>query len=152
MKRLAIVLLLVAAACHRKVIVGSPTTAPVPPGTPGAATPHAAVDRFMAAVKAQNLDELSLVWGTTSGPVRQTMKREEWEMREVTIMGCLKHDSYRVAAEGPAAGGERVLSVELKYQDLTPSTNFSTTRDGSGRWFVKSVDMEPVRQVCARRA
>lgn len=106
----------------------------------------------MSAVKVQDLDALSLVWGTASGPARASMRREEWEMREVTIMGCLKHDSYRVQGEAPAAGGERVLTVDLKFQDLTPSTNFTTTRDSSGRWYVKSVDMDPVRQVCARKA
>jgi hypothetical protein len=151
-KRVAIVaLLVVAASCQRQVSVGSPPPAAVP-GAPGAASPMEAVQKFMAAVKIQDLDALSLVWGTTSGPVRSTMKREEWEMREVTIIGCLKHESYAIKSEGPAAGGERVLAVELKFQDLTPTTNFTTTRDGNGRWYVMAVEMDPVRQVCARRA
>lgn len=153
MKRVAIVALLVvaAASCQRQVQVGSPPPEPVP-GAPGAANPTEAVQKFMTAVKIQDLDALSLVWGTTSGPARSTMKREEWEMREVTIIGCLKHESYTIKSEGPAAGGERVHAVELKFQDLTPTTNFTTTRDGNGRWYVKAVEMDPVRQVCARRA
>ncbi len=151
MRTLGIVLLLLVAACHRKVSVGSPTAAPAT-GAVGAATPREAVERFMSAVKVQDLDALSLVWGTAAGPARSTMRREEWEMREVTIIGCLKHESYRVSGETPAAGGERVLTVDLRFQDLTPSTDFTTTRDASGRWYVKAVEMKPLEQLCSRKA
>lgn len=154
MKQVALVLLLVSAAsCRREVAVGSPAPAPPPAAAaagPGAATPTEAVQRFMAAVTAQDLDALSLIWGTSSGPVRSTMQRQEWEQREVIIIKCLKHETYRVQNEIPAAGGERVLAVQLKFRDLTPTTNFTTTRDRTGRWYVKVVEMEPVSQLCAR--
>jgi hypothetical protein len=147
----AIVLLVALTACQRQATVGSPQPPAPVPGAPGASSPAEAVQKFMTAVKAQDLDALSLIWGTSSGPVRSTMKREEWEMREVTIMGCLKHDSYTMRGDAPAAGGERVLQVALRFQDLTPTTGFTTTRDNDGRWYVKAVEMDPVRQVCSRR-
>lgn len=152
MKRIAIILLLAVSACHRKVEVSSaPAPAAPAPGTPGAASPREAVVKFMSAVKVQDLDALSLIWGSTAGPVRQTMNREEWEMREVTIMRCLRHESYRVAAEGPVAGGERAVTVDVTFQDLTPTTNFTVTRDSAGRWYVRMVDMKPLEQLCSRR-
>ncbi|MEX2180244.1 MAG: hypothetical protein WD801_16125 [Gemmatimonadaceae bacterium] len=146
MKKLAIVLLLVV-ACRRQVEVGSPTT----PNTPGASTPTEALVTFMAAAKAQDLQAMSNIWGSTAGPARATLSREQWEQREIIMMGCLKHDSYRMLGETAAPGGERVIPVELKYRDLTPTTNFSMTVGPSGRWYVKIFEMDPLQTICQAR-
>ena len=106
----------------------------------------------MAAAKSENLDALSFVWGDQRGPARSTMSREQWEQREVIMMGCLKHDSYRVIAESPAAGGERMMTVELKFRDLTRSSNFYAVPGPDQRWFLKSFDIDPLMAICQRRA
>jgi hypothetical protein len=150
-KKLAILLLVVAAAsCRRQVVVAS-----VPPGdpnAPGAATPREAAQRFMSAAKAQDLQAMSMIWGTSAGPARATMGQQEIEQREVVMIGCLKHDTYRVVSEGPAASRERVLAVEIKFKDLTRSTNFYATPGPSNRWFVRTFDLESLRDICVRRA
>ena len=105
----------------------------------------------MAAAKAQNLDAMSLVWGSAAGPARSTMDRTTWEQREVIMMTCLRHDSYRVQGEAPAAGGERVLLVELKFGDLTRSTNFYATLGPEQRWFVRSLDTQALESICLKR-
>lgn len=144
------VLLLVAVGaggCRRQ-----PVRAPATPGEVGGATPRDAVHAFMAAAKAQDLDAMSLVWGSAAGPARATMDRATWEMREVVMMTCLKHDSYRVIGEAPAAGGDRVLLIEIKFKDLTRSTNFTLTRDNAQRWFVLDGGIESLRDICVRKA
>ena len=146
MKKLAIVLLLVAVACHRSVAVGSPT-----PGQPGGSSPRDAVAKFMASAKAQDLQAMSLVWGSAQGPIRDTRSREEVEQREVILMCHLKHDSYRVASEGAAANNERVLNVEVKFQDLTKTAPFFLGQGPSQRWYVFRFDLDPLREICARR-
>lgn len=151
MKKLAILLLLVAAAsCRRQVVVASPP--PSDPNAPGAATPREAVQRFMSAAKAQDLQAMAIIWGTSAGPARGTMGQQEIEQREVIMMGCLKHDSYRTGAESPASGGERVVAVEIKFRDLTRTTNFYATPGPSNRWYVRTFDLESVRDICVRRA
>ena len=151
MKKLAILLLFVAvASCGRQVVVTSPP--PSDPNAPGAASPREAVQRFMTAVKAQDLQALSMIWGTSAGPARGTMGQQEIEQREVIMMGCLKHDSYRLGSDSPASAGERVLAVEVKFRDLTRSTNFYATPGPSKRWYVRTFDMESVRDICVRRA
>lgn len=147
MKKLAIVLLLVAAGCRRTVVVGNATTA----RDPGAPTPREAVDRFMAAAKTQDLQAMSLVWGTNAGPTIETMQKEERDQREIIMMCYLKHDSYRIAGEAPATNGDRVIAAELKFKDLTRSTSFKTTRVSSNRWFVLGFEMEPLRDICAKK-
>src|SRR3954468_22866244 len=59
-KKLAVVLLLVAASCRRTVTVASPPTA----GQPGAVSPRAAIAKFMASAKAQDLQAMALIWGS----------------------------------------------------------------------------------------
>ena len=145
MKKLAIVLLL-AMACSRQVVVGSPE-----PSAPGAPSPREALAKFMESAKTQNLEAMADIWGTSAGPARSTLSRERWEQSEVVMMGCLKHDSYRVLGEAPAAGGERVLAAELKYADLTKTTNFMVTRGPAERWYVREFDINALQQICTAR-
>jgi hypothetical protein len=106
----------------------------------------------MSAAKAQDLQAMSMIWGSSAGPVRSTMGQQEIEQREVILIGCLKHDSYRVVSDNPAAGGERQLPVELKFKELTRSTNFYITPGPSNRWYVRTFDLESVRDICVRRS
>ena len=148
MKKLAIVGLLIMAACQQRPV--SVTTAPGA-NTPGAANAREAVQKFMAAAKAQDLQALSNIWGTTAGPVRNTMGREELEQREIILLCYLKHDTYRIVSEGPATNGERALVVESKFQDLTRQANFFATPGPAGRWYVRQFENEKFTDICQRR-
>ena len=145
MKKLAIVLLLVM-GCTRQAVVGSPD-----PNAPGAPSPREALTKFMAAGKAQNLEAMADIWGSSSGPVRSTMSRDVWEMRAAISIRCLKHDSYKVLGEAPAAGGERVLAVEVTYGTLTRTSNFVVTRGPGDRWYVRIFDVDPLQSICSAR-
>lgn len=150
MKKLAILLLLVAATSCRRQVVTPPSA--VDTNASGGATARDAVQRFMVAAKAQDLQAVSLVWGTANGPARASMKQDELEMRIVSFLGCLKHDSYMVRSDGPASAGERSMSVELKFRDLTRSTNFYVTPGPSNRWYVRAFDLESLRDICVRKS
>ena len=145
MRKLAIVLLLIV-GCRREVRVG---TAPNP-NAPGAPTAREAVQMFMATAKSQDIQAMSNVWGTAAGPARSTMDKEQMEMRLVYMMRCLRHDSYAIMTETPAAGGERVFAVQVKRGTLTPVANFTAT-PGQGRWFVSNLDLEALNSICTAR-
>ena len=147
MKKLAIVGLLVVAACQRPVSVGTAAN----PNAPGAATPREAVQKFLAAAKAQDLQAMSNIWGTSAGPARSTMGREELEQREIILLCYLKHDSYKISSESPAANGERVFSVETTYRDLTRSANFFATPGPANRWYLRTFETEKLTDICQRR-
>lgn len=105
----------------------------------------------MASAKSQDLQAMSLVWGSTEGPIRDTRAREEVEQREAILMCYLKHDSYRIVSEAPGASSERVLGVELQFRDLTRLTDFTVGKGPSDRWYVFRFDLDPLRDICARR-
>jgi hypothetical protein len=147
LKKLAIVLLLVAAGCRRTAVVGSSTTL----RDPGAPTARDAVDRFMASAAAQDLQAMSLVWGTEAGPTISTMDKDERDKREIIMMCYLKHDRYRIIGEAPGPRGERVFAMEVTFKDLTRPTTFKAVRTSSGRWFVLQFDNDALRDICAKK-
>ncbi|MGH7639281.1 MAG: hypothetical protein ACREOK_16645 [Gemmatimonadaceae bacterium] len=147
MKKLAILCLLVAAACTRQVNVGTAEG----PNAPGGANARDAVQKFLAAAKAENLQAMAGVWGTSEGPARSNMERAELEQREIVMLCYLKHDNYTITNESPATNRERVFSVDVTYKDLTRTANFFATEGPGGRWYLRSFEMEKLTDICQRR-
>ncbi|MEO7456381.1 MAG: hypothetical protein ABIY52_08970 [Gemmatimonadaceae bacterium] len=156
MKKLILIGLLFAGAC-RSHTVETPAPAPSPgrsaatgSNQPGADSPRLAVDAFLRAVRDKDLQALSSVWGNKDGPVRssKTMTRDEVEQREIYLIRCLRNDSHRVLGDSPAAGGERVLQVELTSGTSRSTMDFFTAQGGD-RWYVRSANIDQKR--CAAK-
>jgi hypothetical protein len=132
---------------------GCQTTNTVLPPTSAAAGPRPALDQFLSAVRAQDLQAMSDAWGNKDGPVRDSkvMTRDEVERRELILMCYFKHDKYRVLGEQPSVDNERVMQVELTKGTMSRTTNFFLAQ-GRDRWYVRSAEMEPVRDLCVNRA
>jgi hypothetical protein len=140
-RKLLIGLLLAAACTSRTIEV---------PATSQESGPRPALAAFLGSVRAQDLQAMSGVWGDRDGAVRDNkkMSRDEMERRELILMCYFRHDKYRVLGDTPGTDGERVLQVELTKGTLSRTTNFYLTRGGD-RWYVRSADMEPVKDLCA---
>jgi hypothetical protein len=143
-RKLLLLGLLMAGACTSRTIAVPETSA-----TQG---PRPALAEFLASVRSQDLQAMSGAWGDKDGAVRDNkkMSRQEMEQRELLLMCYFKHDSYRVLGDSPGPEAERVLSVELTKGTLKRTTNFYLVRGGD-RWFVRSADIEPVRDLCGDR-
>lgn len=142
MKKWITVLLLVAAACARKPAPGVALT--------GTSTPRAAVEQFLAAVQAQDLQAMSVVWGTAKGPARDQLERTELERREIIMQGCYAHDRYQILDEGPAPDGERAIRVEITRGRTTATPTFAVVRGPSSRWYVRDAGITAMRELCRR--
>ena len=144
MRKLLLIGLLLAGACTTRTVSVPESSASV--------GPRPALAEFLASVRAQDLQAMSGAWGDRDGAVRDNkkMSRQEMEQRELLLMCYFRHDSYRVLGESPGQDNERVMSVELTKGTLKRTTNFYMTR-GSERWYVRSADIEPVRDLCSDR-
>jgi len=78
------------------------------------------------------------------------LSREEMEQREIILMHCFKHDRFRILSESPAMNSERVFQVELTRGTLTRVTDFYTAK-AADRWYVRTADIEKVRDLCPTR-
>jgi len=134
-----------AVACH----TAPPATTSGVDNTPGAKTSIAAVDRFFAAVHAQDLQAMSLVWGTSKGAARDNMDRTELEKREVILQCYFNSDTFRVTGESPISDIRRMVRVELQRGGRTRTPVVYTVMGPGGRWFVENLDIAAVKDFCA---
>ena len=143
-----VLVLLTVAACRSAP--SNPRNAGAP--LPGASDPRAAVEGFLAAVRAQDLQAMSSVWGSERGPAREIINdRAELEKRELVMQCYLSHDRFRILEETPGDGRARVFRVELTKGSLTRATKFTTVPGPSNRWYMREADLEPVKDLCASR-
>ncbi len=129
---------------------GSSAPAPLTGATAGASGSKEAVESFMRAVKQQDLQTMSAIWGTSRGPAREQIEREELEKRLVIIQCKLDHESWEYAEDRPRllAGGKQDFRLRLTQKSATAVTSFTTILGPAGRWFVEIVDLEPLRDFC----
>ena len=136
-------------------LMGGAACASAPPGPSGSAlstgarTSVAAVERFFAAVRAQDLQAMGQVWGTSRGPARDNMPRAELEKREVILQCYFNYDSFRVRGESPISEIRHAVRVELVRGGLVREPTIYTVQASDGRWFVENLDMAAVKDFCA---
>ena len=114
----------------------------------GAPTPQVAVEQFLRAVNAKDLQAMSVVFGTKNGPARETMDRNELEKREIILACYFAHDSARIIGETPGLQGHRDIRVELKKGNLARQTTFFAIKGPADRWYVDNMDIASVRDFC----
>jgi len=114
----------------------------------GAVSPRLAVEQFLKAAKATDIQAMSNVFGTKAGPARKTMDRTELEKRQVILACFFTHDSYRILGEADGIGGHREVRVELKKGNVTRQPMFYTIQGPAQRWYVDNMDIASVRDFC----
>lgn len=130
----------VVVACGRQPATGNALT--------GAPTARQSVELFLAAVKAQDLQAMSVVWGTDKGPARDQMERTELEKRAIIMQSCYDHDSFMIIREAPAPNSERYVEVAITRGKITKNPNFATVKGPSDRWYVRDADFTAMRDLC----
>ena len=155
-KSLALLVLL--AACAPKVTTTT-NTGTIQPSAPtsepqrtsnvtGGSTARSAVEQFLAAVKAQDLQAMSVIFGTSKGPSRDNMNREELEKRLVILQCYFNYEKYRILSEFPGDDGHRVIEVELSKQGNLRTPNFYVVQGPSNRWYIDNMEIAAVRDFC----
>ncbi|MEO7996308.1 MAG: hypothetical protein ABI852_02625 [Gemmatimonadaceae bacterium] len=160
MRKVLIAVAMVAAtACSSSSKSSAPAGAPAsnaPAGSAnlnaagGALAPKAAVENFLAAVKNQDLQAMSMIWGNEKGLARDQFSRDELEKRLVIMQCNLNHDSwtYATGLDGTTRAGEQDLRIELRQKNLREQTMVTTVRGPTGRWYVKNVDLTKLGPFC----
>jgi hypothetical protein len=115
----------------------------------GAPTPRGAVEQFMLAVRAQDLQAISTVWGNAKGPARdQGMTRAELEQRELLMVCFFNHDTYKITGYTEVNTKKAFIGVELKKGALTRTTEFTVEKGPSSRWYASVEDVTSVKDLC----
>lgn len=155
MKKLLLVTLVVS-ACSRATTTtttrpgGASTT--TGPQLVGASSPSTAVEQFLTAVRAQDLQAMSVVFGTSNGPARDIMEREQLDKRLIILQCYFNHDKSRMLGETPGEGGRRIFTVELTRGRLVRAPRFYAIKGPGDRWFVDNMEIAAVREFCREPA
>jgi hypothetical protein len=157
-KYLALLVLL--AACAPKV-TSTTTTAPVgetpaanepprPSNVTGASTARSAVEEFLTAVRSQDIQAMSVIFGTNRGPSRDNMNRDELEKRLVILQCYFNHDRSRFLSESPGADNHRIVEMELTKQGISRTPNFYAVPGPDNRWYVDNMEIAAVQDFCRK--
>jgi hypothetical protein len=114
----------------------------VPPGTLPS-DPVAAVEQFLAAVKANDLVAMGAVWGSSRGPANGWMAADYREKALTVMRATLVHESYALDPAGTrlgSASGERIIRVRLLRNNCRPVVPFTALRYRDG-WLVSNIDL-----------
>ena len=114
----------------------------------GATTPRLAVEQFLNAVRAQDIQAMGVNFGTLRGPARDNIKSDELEKRLIILQCYFNHDKFRIASENPGEGGHRVMTVELTRGPQTRVPKFYTIRGPGARWYVDNMEIAAVNDFC----
>jgi hypothetical protein len=93
---------------------------------------------------------MSAIFGTSAGPARNNMSRDEVEKRLVILQCYFNHDKARFVQELAGSGGHRIVQFELTRGSITRSPNFYAIPGPGGRWFVDNMEIAAVRDLQAR--
>lgn len=104
---------------------------------------------FLNAVKAEDLQAMSTVWGTESGPAREQMDRAELDKRLILMQGCYNHDRFTVVGESTDQQGQRLVKVDIVRGLRSKSPTFVIVRGPSDRWYLKDTDFRIMSDFCA---
>lgn len=154
---LTVAAVLLSSACARQAVstdVSLPGAA-VPsagglPTTIGAASGRGAVEAFLKAVAAQDLQAMSGLWGNTKGLARDQLKRDELEKRLIIMQCLMQHDRFQFPESGPRlqTGGRQEHLIELTKGSTSARTTMITVAGPGGRWLVEDVNVTPLRDFC----
>jgi hypothetical protein len=101
-------------------------------------------------VKAQDIQAMSVLFGTSNGPSRDNMNRDELEKRLVILQCYFNHDKFRILSESPGESGHRVLEVELSRDGNLRTPNFYAVPGPSNRWYIDNMEIAAVRDFCRK--
>ena len=131
-------ILVLAAACH---------TAPAGSSLGGAESPRAAVESYLAAARAKDLQALGAVWGDEKGATRDRIPRVQLDELELIQLCLLKHDQARISEPSQSVGGRLTMQVDLTQGQLKANVKFTVAKGPSNRWYVQDFDSQLLQNV-----
>lgn len=110
----------------------------------GPATPEAALEQFLTAVNAADLDQMAMLWGDQRGPegVTHTMTNET-RMQRLTIMQrVLRTDNHMITATDNSDPGKRVITVAMTQGTRRYAVPFTLVPMRAGGWIVNDIRLD----------
>jgi len=134
------------------------------PGALTPQTPNDALNKFMDAVKAKDLDRMADLWGSVRGPASSYMDKNHLNRQLTTIQIYWNHKGYRII-DGPlpaqplnptfkdVPSADRLRDFRLELQRPSGCSQvipITVVRTNGGGWLVFDVHLEAAGNPAAR--
>ena len=160
--------ILMACACLMLAACVTRTAGPDPMAGVGSSL---AVERFLQAANARNLDDMASLFGTADGPIIDTggsfgcaFKKigswfgmsdacrtyQEVELWMHTLSQVLAHEDYRIVSESDVPGRMHTttrigVDLDLPGGQRAPDVGFLVVRaGGDGHWLIEEIELEKI--------
>lgn len=128
------------------VLLGLAATAACHGGPPAGIAPAPAVaeetvEAFLAAVNANDLGRMELLWGDANGPstISNRYGREERRQRLAIMQRLLRSDQHRLSVTDASQAGRRVVQAQLQQGTRRFSVSFHCVEARTGGWLVNEI-------------
>jgi hypothetical protein len=142
-------------ACVTKVESPATMSSPPPPqaagaplgtGAPSVAT-SLAIEQFLRAVNAKDLDTMARLFGTVDGPITRRDPKKDIDNRMFALAAVLRHEDY--AIEGmqivPGRRDEATrVNVRMTVQGQTVRVPYTLVWSRDGNWLIEQIGIEAV--------
>jgi hypothetical protein len=91
---------------------------------------------------------MAVNFGTSRGPSRDNMAREELERRLIILQCYFNHDKFRIVRDLPGDDNHRVVVAELTRGSNVRTPSFYTIAGPGGRYYVDNMEIAAVRDFC----
>ena len=117
----------------------------VPAGrSPG---PALAVERFLQAANANELETMMELFGTSNRTIEQLDGRSMAERRMHLLSSLLRHDDFAIRGQRSVPGrlyDAATVDVDLQKGARTLRVPFTVVRRSGGGWIIEQVDVEAI--------
>lgn len=116
-------------------------------GTPaaGATSPSVAIDRFIAAANAQDVQALLGAWGDEQGArldrSSSPAERTQDERSAIILICHLRNSTYKIGDSTPVAGDRTVFDVAMSQGTAHATVRFTVASTPAHRFFVADFDL-----------
>lgn len=144
---LAVVLVLAGSAAVSACVTTSSQTLVPASQSPG---PALTVERFLRAANANELVEMTQLFGTHNKNIVGLEGETRAERRMYVLASLLRHDDWSIMGQEQVPGRMRDatnLLVQITRQDESVTIPFLVVRRDRGGWIIEKIDVEPLTKL-----
>jgi hypothetical protein len=127
---------------------------PQGPRTPAAESPGPAlaVERFLRAANANDLETMVQLFGTHDRNVEEMYGKTRAEQRMYVLASLVRHDDWSIVGQQTVPGrmmDATDLLVQLTRNEESVTVPFLVVRTNEGGWIIERIDVGPLTQLPA---
>jgi hypothetical protein len=106
--------------------------------------PDQAVEQFLGAVNATDLDAMAMLWGTERGPegVTHSLPQTERQQRLTVMQRMLRSDNHMITGTDATDPSKRIVTVAITQGTRRFAVPFTLVPTRAGGWIIREIGLD----------